>query len=59
MTKEIIIKVRINEETQRVAFIVEKNGEGSVTDILELIGVLDLIKKAQLEKVGEVLKMRG
>jgi hypothetical protein len=59
MAKEIIIKVRINEETQRVAFIVEKNGEGSVTDILELIGVLDLIKKAQLEKVGEVLKMRG
>lgn len=58
--KETTIRIRINEETQRVAFLVERNKEGeSVNDILELVGVLDLIKEAQLKKIGELSRVRN
>lgn len=56
--KEATIRIRINEETQRVAFLVERNRDENVTDILELVGVLDLIKEAQLKKVGELARVR-
>lgn len=58
--KETTIRIRINEDTQRVAFMVERNKEGeNVSDILELAGVLDLIKEAQLKKIGELARVRN
>jgi hypothetical protein len=56
--KEATIRIRINEESQRVAFLVERNTEENVNDILELVGVLDMIKEAQLKKIGELARVR-
>lgn len=57
--KELTIRIKINEQTQRVAFLIERNGQENVNDILELMGVLDLIKEAQLKKIGETARVRN
>ena len=56
--KQVTIRIRINEETQRVAFRIDRNNEDNVNDILKLVGVLDLIKKAQLEKIAELARIK-
>jgi hypothetical protein len=56
--KEVTIRIRINEQTQRVAFLVERNQEEDVENILELVGVLDLIKEDQLKKIGERMRIK-
>jgi len=55
--KEILIRIKISERTNKVAFSVERNTEGSALDILELVGALDLIKESQLQKIGELNKV--
>lgn len=50
--KEIILRIRISKKRQQVGFAVEKNAPESVEDTLEIIGALDLIKQAYLEKLG-------
>lgn len=56
MTKEIVILAKVMD-SGRVAFKIERNGEGATRDILELIGVLQLIIKSQLETIGELNKV--
>lgn len=50
--KEIILRIRISEKKQQIGFAVEKNVPEDIADTLEMVGVLDLIKQAYLDKLG-------
>lgn len=50
--KEIILRIRISSKRQQVGFTVEKNEPESLEDTLEIIGALDLIRQAYLNKLG-------
>jgi len=50
--KEIILRIRISEKKQQIGFAVEKNAPEDISDTLEIIGALDLIKQAYLDKLG-------
>lgn len=54
--KEINLKIRISNKTSKVMFKVDKNYKDNTGSILEFVGVLDLIKNAYLEKLGEVMR---
>ena len=52
--KDITLKIRINEHTGKIAFLVDKNHIDTVASLLQFIGVLELVKNAHLEKLGEM-----
>ena len=54
--KEINIKIRIFEERQKIAWRIERNIKDDFVSSLKLIGILELIKKTEIEKLGEIFK---
>jgi len=56
MAKEI--KIRIKIKGDRFGFAVEKNFKETPSDLLMMAGILDIIKKSQIAKIGEI-KKRG
>jgi hypothetical protein len=51
--KEKIIRIRIDEETGTVGFLIEqdKGNSNDVKEILELVGLLEHLKQIQLNKI--------
>jgi hypothetical protein len=54
--KEINLKIRINNDTGKVGFLVNRNFEDNLSGLFEFIGILDLVKQAHIEKVGEIMR---
>jgi len=50
--KEIVIKIKLGQKN--FAFSLNKNYKDSPTDLLTIAGVLDIIKKSQLDRIGEL-----
>lgn len=50
------LKVQI--KNNKVAFLVERDHQETTESILQLIGALDLVKQSQLQKIGELARVK-